>query len=131
MVIRRSCLAGHSRHFTGWRRYDQAIRFIFIEDSGLMCTIVSPASVLLHRWGQTSRDPRVSLDTCDLANIKRHAEKKSDVSGVTQVIIGTRRVRPLAEICAVVAIVDDRQPCGRNRGLGLPLRRGSGLDRRR
>jgi hypothetical protein len=49
----------------------------------LMCTVVSPASVLLHRWGQTRHDPRVSLDTCDLANIKRLAEIKSDVSSVT------------------------------------------------
>jgi hypothetical protein len=110
MVIKRSCLAGNSRHFTGWRRYDQAIRFIFDGDSGLMCTVYSPASVLLHRWGQTTHDPRVSLDTCDLANIKRHAEIKSDVSGVTQVIIGTQMSHQIAETCAVVAIHDVEQP---------------------
>ncbi len=54
MVIKRSCLAEIRGTSPG---EDMTIRFIFDGDSGLMCTVYSPASVLLHRWGQTTHDP--------------------------------------------------------------------------
>ena len=87
-MTKRSCLAGKSRLLTGCRNSDQAIRPIRERAIGLMCTVFTPAvGVLLHRGLTLAHEPRAPLDTCDLANTKRRADERSDVSGVTNVVV--------------------------------------------